>query len=145
MGTTSAGPSWRLPDAMILLSTNHTGERPMTASDDVLWRHRREHAWHEDDHAPDWPDGVHALSEKGVLLLGRDAKGRLYWDGEVIEVRRTLDLTWWQKALATATAAAVILAGLNGLVQAVSTTTDYGCRQGWWTRACVLPARSIHG
>ena len=58
----------------------------MSASDDLLWRHRRNHARFEEDHAPDWPAGVHALSHEGLLLLGLDANGQLHWDGKPVEV-----------------------------------------------------------
>jgi len=113
-------------------------------SDDLLWGYRRDHAWCDEDRAPDWPAGVHALSGEGLLLLGLDSKGQLYWDGKPIEVRRRLDLTWRQKALAAATATALILSGLNGLVQAINTATDYGCKRDWWSQACPASSRVRH-
>lgn len=45
-------------------------------------------------------------------------------------------LTWRQKLVAGAVTAAAIAGGVNGIVQAVSAGTDYGCKHGWWTAGC---------
>lgn len=47
--------------------------------------------------------------------------------------------TWRQRALAAATTGALLLMGVNGLVQAINTATDYGCRRGWWDGGCAPP------
>ena len=49
---------------------------------------------------------------------------------------RAPGLTWRQKLVAGAVTAAVIAGGLNGIVQAVSAGTDYGCKHGWWVQGC---------
>lgn len=111
--------------------------------DEAMWRHLRHHAWSEGRRAPDWPAGVQALSREGLLLFGLDHEGQLYWDGTPVEIRRRLDLTMRQRLLAGATAAAVIVGGLNGLVQAVSAGTEYGCKHGWWTQGCAVEVAPV--
>ena len=115
----------------------------MRPHDEAAWRRLRGRAWSEGDRAPEWPDGVHALSDEGLLLLGLDGKGQLYWDGKPLEVRRRPDFTWRQKLVAGAVTAAVIASGLNGIVQAVSAGTEYGCKHGWWTQGCAPHAVSV--
>ena len=107
----------------------------MRPQDETAWRRVRGRAW-SGERAPEWPDGVHALSNEGLLLLGLDVKGQLYWDGRPLEVRRRSSLTWQQKLIAGAVTAAAIAGGLNGIVQAVSAGTDYGCKHGWWVQDC---------
>ena len=45
-------------------------------------------------------------------------------------------MTWREKVLAAVAAATLFLTGMNALVQAVNTATDYGCKQGWWRDGC---------
>ena len=108
----------------------------MRPHDEAAWRRLRGRAWFEGARAPEWPAGVHALSDEGLQLLGLDRKGQLYWDGKPLEVRRRFGLTWRQKLATGAVTAAVIAGGLNGIVQAVSAGTEYGCKHGWWTAGC---------
>ncbi|HUF56446.1 MAG TPA: hypothetical protein VMM55_07785 [Thermohalobaculum sp.] len=43
-----------------------------------------------------------------------DREGNLYWAGKQLEVRKKLDLTWWQVAIAAITAfSALILAAVE--------------------------------
>ena len=116
----------------------------MAASDDLLWQHRRDHTWFEEYRAPEWPAGVHAVSRDG-LLLGLDTSRRLYCDGKPVDMRRRLDLTCRQQRIAGATAAAGLLAGLNGLVQALDTTIAFDCARYWWAGACVRPIQLGRG
>ncbi|MBV9750122.1 MAG: hypothetical protein JO157_15030 [Acetobacteraceae bacterium] len=108
----------------------------MRPHDEAVWRRLRGRAWSEGARAPEWPAGVHALSDEGLRLLGLDGKGQLYWDGKPLEVRRRPGLTWRQKLVAGAVTAAAIAGGVNGTVQAVSAGTEYGCKHGWWTAGC---------
>ena len=45
-------------------------------------------------------------------------------------------MTMRQKLLTAVTTAMLILTGMNALVQAVNTLTDYGCKRGWWEVGC---------
>ena len=47
-----------------------------------------------------------------------------------------LNMTMRQKLLTAVTTAMLILTGINALVQAVNTLTDYGCKRGWWEVGC---------
>ena len=115
----------------------------MRPHDEAAWRRLRSRALSEGARAPEWPAGVHALSQEGLLLLGLDRHGQLYWDGYPVEVRRRLDLSWRQKLIAGAVTAAMLAGGLNGVVQAVSAGTEYGCKHGWWANGCI--PRPAHG
>ncbi len=46
------------------------------------------------------------------------------------------EAAWRKKLVAGAVTAAMIAGGLNGIVQAVSAGTEYGCKHGWWTQGC---------
>lgn len=46
---------------------------------------------------------------------------------------------WRQQCLAAALAAAVLLSGLNALVQVGKAALDYGCRRGWLSAECRVP------
>ena len=45
-----------------------------------------------------------------------------------------------EAAVATAT---LLLTGMNALVQAVNTMTDYGCKHGWWEAGCAITRASV--
>ncbi len=81
---------------------------------------------------PEWPPGVQPIALEGVALLGIDRDNGLYWDGRAIEVKRTLDLSFWQKIGALI----VILGAVGGFAQGVTTTIDFGCQRGFWPIAC---------
>lgn len=108
----------------------------MRPDDDAAWRRLRGRAWSDGHRAPEWPPGVHTLSREGMRLLGLDSHGRLYWDGRPVGIARRPDPGWRQRLAAAAVTAAVLAGGLNGLVQAVSAGTEYGCKHGWWATAC---------
>jgi hypothetical protein len=109
----------------------------MRPEDEAAWRRLRSRAWSDGHRAPEWPPGVHALSREGLRLLGLDDKGRLYWDGRQVGVGRRPDPGWRQRLAAAAVTAALLSGGVNGMVQAISAATEYGCRHGWWTNGCV--------
>lgn len=120
----------------------------MRPDDETAWRRLRSRAWSDGHRAPEWPPGVQALSREGLRLLGLDGKGRLYWDGRPVGVGRVPDPGWRQRVAAAAVTAALLVGGVNGLVQAVSAATEYGCRHDWWTQGCVQrprPAGSAGG
>jgi hypothetical protein len=54
---------------------------------------------------PDWPEGVRAISMRGMGLLGvHDKSGELYWDGKQVAIRPPVRLGTferWAAALAT--------------------------------------------
>ena len=48
-----------------------------------------------------------------------------------------------QKVLAAVATATLLLTGMNALVQAVNTMTDYGCKRGWWEAGCAITRASL--
>ena len=37
-----------------------------------------------------WPEGVRQIGIGGISALGVDSKGRLYWHGQLVEIRNEL-------------------------------------------------------
>jgi hypothetical protein len=58
----------------------------------IDWGHLRAHKFAPDKPPSDWPKGVQPISVEGLSLFGVKDK-RIYWDGDEIVVRRSLDLT----------------------------------------------------
>ncbi len=49
----------------------------------------------------DWPKEVRAISLNGVTLFGiHEDTGNLYWDGNELEIKKRLKLTWYELLLA---------------------------------------------
>ena len=72
----------------------------MAEEEQVKWDRVRQNARAVNASPPEWPAHVAPISQSGLALLGLDAKHRLYWDGEPVEVGKPLVLTWWQSGLA---------------------------------------------
>jgi len=73
-----------------------------------------------------WPAGVRPISIDGLDHLGVSDDGALYWDGEPIEVRKSLTLTAMQKAGAVAVASSAIVAALAAVVSAYADFVSIG-------------------
>jgi len=57
------------------------------------------------DRPPEWPEGVFAVSMKGVALLGiHEKSGRLYWDGKEVVTRGSVRLGTYERWIASAAA-----------------------------------------
>ncbi|MET3970832.1 hypothetical protein [Bradyrhizobium sp. S3.9.1] len=87
-----------------------------------------------------WPKGVRPISSDEADALGVDAKGELYWHGKPVEIRRPLDLTWWQKFGAVVVATATVVAALGAAAQGFAAYNEWGCKVGWKAAACPLPS-----
>jgi hypothetical protein len=78
----------------------------------------REHELKDVPHRPadksKWPKGIRSISTKEADALGTDAKGELYWHGKPVEIRRPLDLSWTQNAIAIIVAIATVIAAFGG-------------------------------
>ena len=72
-----------------------------------------------------WPEGVYPISIDGMDNVGVGDDGTLYWDGKVIEVRKTLALTIWQKLGAIAVSVSAIMAAGAAVFSAIA---DWTCR-----------------
>lgn len=62
------------------------------------------------------PKGVTPISFMDLGRLGIDVEKRLHWDGEPVETRQRISLSFWQKVGACLTvASAVVVALVNAL------------------------------
>jgi hypothetical protein len=78
--------------------------------------HIRKHAAVTTPGPPTWPTGVRSITVDGLTLLGIGPDNRLYFDGQQLEVSRTVRLSWWQQILATMTAVGTFAAGMAALL-----------------------------
>ena len=58
-----------------------------------------------------WPKHVRMVSMDEMDHLGVDSKGRLYWDGKIVEIKQTFELKTFERSVAVFVAT-VALAGL---------------------------------
>lgn len=49
------------------------------------------------DYEQNWPADVWSIGLDRVDLLGVDLDGHLYWNGQPLEIRKSVDLSFWQK------------------------------------------------
>jgi hypothetical protein len=80
-----------------------------------------------------WPKNVKSMSWQGIGLLGIDEENRPYWDGRPIEMRRRLELTFWQTLLAWVIAAATVVGAIGVVVLALNAGYDLGCKLHKWS------------
>lgn len=106
------------------------------------WEHARKHALSK-YRAPEWPEHVHGISVDGLCLIGIDADHKLYWDGQAVEIKRPLSLSFWQKAGAVIT----VLCALAATAASVtSTALDVLDHQGKGTaEKPLLDTSQTHG
>ena len=78
-----------------------------------------------------WPQDVRPIGTGEADGLGIDASGRLYWNGNPVEiVGRRIDLTKTQTVVAISVAMFTALAATGTLVQAAVTYHDWACKTG---------------
>jgi hypothetical protein len=53
---------------------------------------------------PEWPKGVRPITLNGMALFGLDKDLALYWDGKLVEIKKTVSLNRWQNFLANVAA-----------------------------------------
>jgi len=86
--------------------------------------------------APEWPEGVRQISIEGLGLLGIDDDHQLYWDGQRVEVRRRLTLSFWQKFGAVIVVIATVFGGIGSFAEGYVAATEYGCKLHLWQHTC---------
>jgi hypothetical protein len=100
----------------------------------------REQEFREIPHRPadksKWPKGVRSISQDEADALGTDVKGELYWHGKPVEIRRPLDLTWWQKVGAVIVATATVVAAIGAAAQGWAAYNDWACKVDWKSVVC---------
>jgi len=83
---------------------------------------------------------IHPLASADLSRLSIDDDGRLYWDGKPVEVRRRIDMSRAQVMGASVVAGFVVIGALGAVIQGTLALRDWGCRLGWTTSYCGLPA-----
>ncbi len=79
------------------------------------WSRLRATKWANDKPPTDWPTGVRPISLEGASLFGIGPDNRLYWDGQQLEVSRTIRFSFWQALAAALTASGTFIGGLAAL------------------------------
>lgn len=69
-----------------------------------------------------WPKGVRPVSFMDLGRLGVDAERQLYWDGEPLETRHRICLSFWQKLGAFLTVASVVVLAAFAVLSYVAPT-----------------------
>ena len=85
-----------------------------------------------------WPKGLRSISIEEVDALATDAKGELFWHGKPVEIRRPLDLTQTQSAVAVIVAIATVFAALGAVAQGFAAYNEWACKVAWTSAACPL-------
>jgi hypothetical protein len=62
----------------------------------------------------------------------------LYWRGKPVEIRRPLDLSFWQKLGAVLITVFTVIGALGGVAQGWAAYNDWACKVKW--RAVCPPA-----
>lgn len=83
---------------------------------------------------------IHPLATADLSRLSIDNDGRLYWDGKPVEVRRRIEMSRAQVVGASAVAIFVAIGAVGAAIQGSLALRDWGCRLGWTTSYCGLPA-----
>ncbi len=86
----------------------------------IDWERVRASRFVGDGGTAEWPTGVHPITPIGPTLLDIGPDNRLYFDGQRLEVSRTITLNWWQTMLATITALGTLLAGAAAILPYLS-------------------------
>ncbi|MGA8158605.1 MAG: hypothetical protein WB822_20860 [Rhodoplanes sp.] len=81
-----------------------------------------------------WPEGVRQIGIGEISALGVDSKGRLYWHGQLVEIRNRIKLTYWQSVGAIVVSFFVIIGGLGSAAQ--GTAVFHDCKMQLWSFAC---------
>ena len=48
-----------------------------------------------------WPEYVRSISIDELSIVGVDKRGKLYWDGVPITLKRKIELNWFERILAS--------------------------------------------
>jgi hypothetical protein len=95
------------------------------------WDRIRRYKWSSIEPPPEWDQSLRPISIDGVSLFALDDKGNLYWDGQPVETRKRIALTWPQTIGAFLVGLCAIAGGIGGAVQGAITYHDWSCKVGW--------------
>ena len=102
------------------------------------WDKIRRFKWSNAKPPSDWNQSLRPISINGVSLFALDEKGNLYWDGQPVETRKRLSLTWPQAIGAFLVGLSAIAGGIGGAVQGWIAYNDWTCNASMasWFQAC---------
>ena len=83
---------------------------------------------------------IHPLATADLSRLSIDNDGRLYWDGKPVEVRRRIQMSRAQAVGASIVSVFIVIGAIGAAVQGSLALRDWGCRMGWTTSYCSIPA-----
>ena len=81
------------------------------------------------DQRAELPGGSKPMSYEQVDRMRVDAKGRLTWDGDLVQVQKAFRLTFWQ-GLATS------VISLGAASQGALALYQLGCAMAIWSKGC---------
>jgi len=86
-----------------------------------------------------WPPGVRELGVDDLKRLGIDRNHQIYWDGRLIEIRRSIVLTGFQKIIALIVTVVGVLAGLSTIATGVNNASIFLCARHITVLTCPAP------
>ncbi len=89
--------------------------------------------------AANWPKGVEPVGLEDLGRLGINQDDQLFWDGRRIEVRRSLDLTRFQKIITGIVTFFAVLGGVGGLITGLNNASVFLCAREIHWLSCPPP------
>lgn len=84
-------------------------DETLRMTDEEAWAKARSAKWSTRSPPPEWPSHLKPISTPGLALFGiNPATGRLYWDGQELQIRQTISLRWIELTLAFVVALAAV-------------------------------------
>lgn len=92
--------------------------------------------------AASWPAGVEQVGLEDLGRLGINQDDQLFWDGRRIEVRRSLNLTRFQKIITGVVTFFAVLGGVGGFITGFNNASVFLCARDidWLSCPAAPPA-----
>jgi hypothetical protein len=87
-----------------------------------------------------WPAGVEQVGLEDLGRLGINQDDQLFWDGRRIEVRRSLNLTLFQKVVTGIVTFFAVLGGVGGFVTGLNSASIFLCARDVHWLSCPVQA-----
>jgi hypothetical protein len=88
---------------------------------------------------PQWRRGIEPISLDNLNRLGIDSEHQLYWDGNPIEVRRSIVLTRLQKRIAVIATIVGLFAGIATIATGINNASIFLCARHISWLSCPKP------
>ncbi len=91
--------------------------------------------------AANWPKGVEPVGLEDLGRLGISQDDQLFWDGRRVEVRRSLNLTRFQKVITGIVTFFAVLGAVGGFITGFNNASIFLCaREIRWLSCPAAPA-----